>query len=191
VVVEGARTLLFLETAPKARLRMQHLYIDISDILNEIGSEKRIERSFDPKVLKSAGEEIFLAKPIELDLVIRNIGDRLLAEGKMKGQIRLECSRCLTGYCADFCIDLKESFCHKCQCEGEEDVLEFAGDRIDVGPAINQSLRLWIPIKNLCTEACKGLCAKCGANLNETECNCAQDEIDPRLEVLKDYFGNQ
>ncbi len=119
---------------------------------------------------------------------LTNAGDRLLAEGRVKGEVRLECSRCLTEYCANFSVDLKESFCHKGQCEGEEDVLEFVGDKIDIAAAINQSLHLWVPIKNLCSEDCRGLCSKCGVNLNEASCDCTKEGIDPRLAVLKDYL---
>ena len=37
----------------------------------------------------------------------------------------------------------------------------------------------------LCREDCKGLCPKCGANLNRGECGCSRREIDPRLAVLQ------
>lgn len=43
---------------------------------------------------------------------------------------------------------------------------------------------LELPIKSLCSENCKGLCPKCGANLNETSCGCKTKTVDPRLESL-------
>ena len=180
-----------LKVAPEARLKMEHLYIDVSDLLTEVGSEKKIEKSFDLQMLKGRGQDIYLSRPVEIDALLTNIGDRLLLEGNAKGEVRLVCSRCLSEYETGFFVELKESFGHKGQCEGEEDILEFASGRIDIGPAVSQALLLWVPIKNLCAQDCRGLCPKCGANLNEAECSCVPDEIDPRLNVLKDYFSKE
>jgi uncharacterized protein len=41
------------------------------------------------------------------------------------------------------------------------------------------------PSRFLCSDDCKGLCQRCGKNLNEGACNCGKDEIDPRLAPLK------
>ena len=48
-----------------------------------------------------------------------------------------------------------------------------------------EQVMLQIPIKVLCTDACKGLCAHCGMNLNTASCGCHTDFIDERLAVLK------
>ena len=44
---------------------------------------------------------------------------------------------------------------------------------------------LAVPMKNLCSEDCKGLCPKCGKNLNEGLCNCNEENIDPRWETIQ------
>ena len=44
---------------------------------------------------------------------------------------------------------------------------------------------LELPFQLLCREECKGLCPVCGADLNETTCNCNTKKVDPRLEKLK------
>ena len=41
------------------------------------------------------------------------------------------------------------------------------------------------PVRFLCDEDCKGLCPKCGKDLNEGECSCVTKEVDPRLEPLR------
>jgi len=40
-------------------------------------------------------------------------------------------------------------------------------------------------MKILCAEDCKGLCPTCGANLNETDCDC-KAPVDARWASLKD-----
>ena len=57
---------------------------------------------------------------------------------------------------------------------------------IDFSDNIKQFLMLEVPYKKLCDEECRGLCAKCGQNLNLGKCDCGDDYIDPRWEKLKD-----
>jgi uncharacterized protein len=56
---------------------------------------------------------------------------------------------------------------------------------IDLTQDALDALVLAVPSKCLCDEACLGLCLKCGANLNEEQCSCPQDETDTRWEALK------
>ena len=57
-------------------------------------------------------------------------------------------------------------------------------EKIDISEDIKDYAMLAVPMKKLCSEDCKGLCYKCGKNLNEGECNCIREEIDPRWEPL-------
>ena len=43
----------------------------------------------------------------------------------------------------------------------------------------------------LCREDCKGLCPKCGKNLNDGDCGCDRREIDPRLAVLQEFLDRK
>ncbi len=52
-------------------------------------------------------------------------------------------------------------------------------------------LVLNLPMKHLCKADCKGLCLKCGANLNNGACGCAAKEIDPRLAALQNLLNEQ
>jgi uncharacterized protein len=61
----------------------------------------------------------------------------------------------------------------------------YSDDQIDLGELIAEQLQLAMPMKPLCSEGCKGLCAQCGTNLNAGACNCSQEWTDPRLAALK------
>ena len=54
----------------------------------------------------------------------------------------------------------------------------------DLEDIITTSFVLQMGSRLLCAEDCKGLCCRCGANLNREACKCRQ-ESDPRLAVLK------
>jgi uncharacterized protein len=55
---------------------------------------------------------------------------------------------------------------------------------IDLSNDVRDYLILSIPMKRLCKENCRGLCVKCGTDLNEKECECETSEIDDRWKVL-------
>jgi len=57
-------------------------------------------------------------------------------------------------------------------------------EKIDISEDVKDYALLAVPMKKLCSEDCIGLCYKCGKNLNEGECNCIKEEIDPRWEPL-------
>ncbi|WDU84060.1 YceD family protein [Caloramator sp. Dgby_cultured_2] len=61
-------------------------------------------------------------------------------------------------------------------------------DRINLEDMIIDNIILSYPAKILCSDDCKGLCPVCGKNLNEGQCECLKDVIDPRLEALKQFF---
>jgi uncharacterized protein len=62
----------------------------------------------------------------------------------------------------------------------------YDGDTIDVTSLVHEHVLLALPIRLLCAEDCRGLCAQCGTNLNVTTCGCAATVAAPRLAVLRD-----
>jgi len=46
-------------------------------------------------------------------------------------------------------------------------------------------------MKPLCSEGCKGLCPRCGRNLNRGKCGCGAGGVDPRWSGLKKLLGEQ
>lgn len=58
-------------------------------------------------------------------------------------------------------------------------------DKIDIKNDVFEYSELSIPLKKLCKEDCKGLCPKCGKNLNYESCTCSTNEINEVWEPLK------
>jgi len=71
----------------------------------------------------------------------------------------------------------------------EEDlgVVHVQGAEYDTRPLLLEQMQLNVPMKPVCRDDCKGLCPRCGANLNEGECGCEDDWEDPRWAALKDF----
>lgn len=68
--------------------------------------------------------------------------------------------------------------------EGDIDLYGYEGEKVDLEPLLREQLMLAVPFAPLCSDACKGLCSQCGADLNRTPCSC-EPIIDPRLAALK------
>jgi len=58
-------------------------------------------------------------------------------------------------------------------------------DKIELDEDIRDYAILAVPMKKLCSEDCKGLCPKCGKNLNDGPCNCTEEAVDPRWESIQ------
>jgi uncharacterized protein len=56
--------------------------------------------------------------------------------------------------------------------------------RIDLLALAREQVYLALPMKPICRETCRGLCSRCGTDLNQRACNCSEESADPRLAVL-------
>ncbi|MBK9097830.1 MAG: DUF177 domain-containing protein [bacterium] len=63
-------------------------------------------------------------------------------------------------------------------------------DKIELDKDVRDYALLAVPMKKLCSEDCKGLCSKCGKNLNDGPCNCVEEKVDSRWEPLKKLKSN-
>ncbi len=69
--------------------------------------------------------------------------------------------------------------------EGNDDYIETPDFTVELDEVVISDILLDLPQKNLCRSDCKGLCPKCGHNLNSGKCECEGKTVDPRLEILK------
>jgi uncharacterized protein len=72
--------------------------------------------------------------------------------------------------------------------ENAEDTDRLEGAELDIDQIIYDEILINWPMKVLCREDCKGICRKCGTNLNNKTCLCDQKELDPRMAAIQDIF---
>lgn len=70
----------------------------------------------------------------------------------------------------------------------EELIIYYDGDEVELKEHVIAAVLLSLPMKSVCDEACKGLCPHCGEDLNEGQCDCLVEDIDPRLAKLKELL---
>lgn len=73
--------------------------------------------------------------------------------------------------------------------EDNEDFLVVENFELPLDELMQADLLLNLPMKNLCKPDCQGLCPSCGQNLNQGSCGCQHKEVDPRLEILKQFIN--
>jgi uncharacterized protein len=163
----------------------------LENILPE-GLEKRLE------VREAEAEELRLAMPLSaplgVELSLTRHGSRVLVRGTIRGAVTLECSRCLAGFShpveagLETHLEIGEKKAaatdHEPSLE-ELDVQQIDKGCIDLRELIAEQVHLAVPLKPLCSEGCRGLCAHCGADLNTESCSCEGEQTDPRWDALK------
>lgn len=116
--------------------------------------------------------------------------------GNIRAEIELECTRCLQKidkmqeipFQAAFVAPENYTQAKEAELQAADlDVSVLEGNEIDLTELVREQILLNLPEQVFCREDCKGLCEKCGANRNLIDCNCLDEEIDPRWAALQEF----
>ena len=147
-----------------------------------------------PEGEPALGEDARLVGPTELDLQATRAAEKVQLVGSLRATVGFECDRCLKPLSAkveqSFDLLYLPPLGAGDEHELHDDDLAIAfyqGQAIDVDDLVREQVELLLPMARLCSEACRGLCPHCGANLNESACACATEPTDPRWAALKDF----
>jgi uncharacterized protein len=129
-----------------------------------------------------------LGDDIELDnlrgeLRLSRNSHGVLAQGSLETSAVTECSRCLTPTTIPVELDIEELYSFPPSSHTIYSIDD--SGNLDLTPLLREETILATPMNALCQPDCAGLCAQCGQNLNEGPCDCVQDDIDPRLAILR------
>lgn len=130
------------------------------------------------------------------------MGRKVLVRANFQVPLSGQCKRCLKTVRLDEPVELTRAYVPEDQAAGATgahggaaakpgidpgltDEETYGGKEIDLTPAVREQILLQIPSSPLCSEACLGLCPKCGKDLNEGECGCDRAVMDPRWAALK------
>jgi uncharacterized protein len=185
--------------------------------LNKLrGQREHVERILQPSALGPDDPDYRIASPVELSMEVSKAGaDVFEAHGRVQTRLDLDCSRCLEAYEVplDATFDLRyvpqshaagggdDTGEHhgKHDKHDEHDEREIGDDDLttafyqdgllDIGDLLREQFQLALPMKPLCSDACRGLCPECGANRNRIDCGCSRVWEDPRLAPLKSLLN--
>lgn len=120
-----------------------------------------VEEKVSPSAFDLETDSVKFSGPIKIRAEVYKITNAVTVNLSLNGSILLNCSRCLR----EFNVALKKILRLNYQVDKSEPI-------IDLDQDIKEEIILDYPIKPLCNPDCKGLCPKCGQNLNEEKCSC-------------------
>ena len=143
-------------------------------------------------------DEIRFVRPVQVRLRASFAGESVRIDGRVASFVRLACSRCLARFnmqiTADFSATaVPELPAHMADETKEEvelaahemEVIAYSGTSIDLRDEIAQQLIMALPFTPRCSLACRGMCSRCGANLNIASCQCTGEDGGNPFAVLK------
>ena len=186
--------------------------IGISPIKEQVG--QTLQQTTELKLPDYSG--VKFPEPWVINIGVSHTYDGYYVTGQAEGPFTTCCDRCLEPYTGRLTAEFSQIFAsqqdlskdnalalpkvsfknHRANGDltakdtvEDEKIQYFSGDVLDLAETLWDSVVLTLPMKYLCAEECKGLCAQCGANLNITTCDCESDYPDPRLAKLGELFN--
>ncbi len=171
--------------------RLAGLKIDVSQALPTVGEKKSFKGAARPMIDEAYDVTFSPGEEVAWMLELRRIAGGVEITGSINGVITLACYRCLEDFEFPLSLRVREHALWLSEEEFEEqdesglDYMVTDGI-LDLEPVVRDSICLAFPVKRVCDESCKGLCVRCGANLNLEPCGCDTAVIDSRLKPLEE-----
>jgi len=165
--------------------------IDLSSLREKDVMSISVEGEIKKDMLDLGGREIHFTKPIRYEGDIYKTNSGFFVHVNIAYEYSEICGRCLESFTKNGTAVLTGQMTKKenSQLDDEiEDAIYYEGDEVNLTDDIINAIVLSLPMKPLCSENCKGICPHCGVNLNVEKCNCKEENIDPRLAILKDVI---
>lgn len=166
------------------------MIIDLEPFFNVEGLSKDFDYSLD-----LSDEELNCVKPftgpVDVRVTLANRAGIVSLEGDASFSLSVCCDRCAKPIDYPCDIGLDHTLAASLNDEENDDLLLVEDIKnFDLDSLVTDDIFLNLPSKFLCDDDCKGLCPKCGKDLNEGPCGCKK-EIDPRLAALAQLLDSE
>ena len=165
------------------------MLLNVKPILHTPGKRMDFQFSMDLSDLEFAGRYP-VTQPVEVTGQVRNTADVLELELTARTTLDAVCDRCGKAFPQEKEVTYQCLLAEELQNEDNDEIVLLEDGQADVGDLARTAFILGMDSKTLCSEDCKGLCPRCGADLNLGPCSC-QKEVDPRLAVLAKLLENE
>jgi uncharacterized protein len=157
--------------------------VDVRDLVGHPGAA-RTARFHEPV----AGMVTSLARvpddrPVDAELLLESVIEGIYVTGSVSGEMDLSCGSCLKPIDHPFVVEVHELFAPPATADPDEDYGLSPEGVIDIEPMLRDAVVLTMPFSPRCSPDCKGLCSRCGGDLNLDECTCGP-QTDPRWDAL-------
>lgn len=165
------------------------MILDVTSVLHTPGGRLPFRFSLDLSDVEVAGRRP-ISRPVEVEGEVVNSADVLTLTLEASTTLDAMCDRCGKRFPQEKRVPFACMLAEELQNEDSDDIVLLEAGKVDAGDLARTAFLLGMDTKTLCSEDCKGLCPRCGANLNDGPCGC-QKEADPRLAVLAKLLENK
>ena len=156
------------------------MLINLSELFPVEGKSKTYTVPLEMTHFKGSDCSYKIVEKEPVTLVVTNQGERVLTvTGKAVLSLEMPCARCLDPVIVPFELEIDQELDEK---------FSINGYNLDVDQLVGNELTLNLPMRVLCSDNCKGICNRCGTNLNRGTCDCDNRSLDPRMSVIQDIF---
>lgn len=145
---------------------------------------EKLEISFE-FLLDEESQTRHFPKPVKANVLIRNRAGLITLDADVEFEVVFDCDRCTKSTSKVLTYHFEHILVLSLSEESGDEYIEAPDYNLEIEDLLRDDIFLDFPAKLLCRDDCKGLCQRCGKNLNDGECGCDKDEVDPRLAVLK------
>ena len=170
------------------------MLIHLSEVFTCEGKKREVPAEIDFTEVVSLDRETYpVLKKEPFTVTILHLGNRKISiTADTELTLEVPCARCLepVAYTCHLAID-READLSKSLEQRAEDLDEqpyMNGYDLDVDQLVYDELLLSLPMRVLCKEDCKGICSRCGTNLNYGTCDCDQGETNLSMSALQDFL---
>lgn len=169
------------------------MLINLTDVLTSEGREERLQAEAGLADINCRMGVFPIIEKTPLNLTLKNLGmNKASMEGRMELVLAMNCDRCLKEIqqkiVLHFVREIEGSDAYQ-EKEKDDEQSFMAGYELDVDGLVKNECLMNLPTKVLCKPDCKGICIKCGKDLNMGECGCDTFVPDPRMAGIKDIFN--
>lgn len=164
--------------------------VDISRIMKFNGGTQDFNFVETIPSLKEEMNGYIVESPVSFSGTVTNIQGVFSVNGILKYEYITKCVKCLKPLSDTIEKRISEMFESSESKEGMDSYI-FTNDEIDLELPVIHNIILSLPQISVCSEDCKGLCPKCGTNLNISECDCDNSNINLNMLGLKEFFTDK
>ena len=131
-----------------------------------------------------------LKKPVRYSVAVSNIASVVSLKLDIVFEYSAPCDRCGVTASKEHTVTVEKSLATSLERQESDTIIVVPDMQLEVDELVYTEVVVNLPSKHLCKDDCKGLCVKCGKNLNEGDCGCSSAEYDPRLEKLRELLNH-
>lgn len=146
--------------------------LHLKELFDIEGEKKEVDYRIEPDELEEYSSYEFKT-PIVIKGEAKNRAGIVTLVFNTRFSLHHVCDRCLKEFEREYDYDFLHTLVRSVQRDNDEYVV-CKDNVLELNELAISDLILQLPTKILCREDCKGLCYKCGQDLNEGSCNCSE-----------------